>query len=136
MNLHAKKSSFSSILYLFTTGDKILVVAIILIGIFSIFALNKYQQPGQTVSIKVSGQIKHRLKLNQDREILVTGPIGKTVIQIKDKKITVIHSDCPEKICVKTGAIHRAGEIIVCVPNKVVISIEGEVNNHFDVITQ
>ena len=136
MQSNPKSSNIRSVLKLFTTGDKILVTILILLGITSLFAINFKRQPGETCSIEVSGKLIDRLKLSENQEILVHGPIGETLIKIKNHKVRVTHSDCPEKICVKTGWIHKTGEFIVCVPNKVIIKIDGEKHDHFDVITQ
>ena len=35
------------------------------------------------------------------------------------------YSDCKNQICVNTGKISRAGEIIVCLPNYVIVEIIG-----------
>jgi hypothetical protein len=45
--------------------------------------------------------------------------------EIKDGKAAVTHSGCPDKTCVRTGFISRPGQAAVCLPNKVVLSIEG-----------
>lgn len=39
---------------------------------------------------------------------------------------------CPDKLCQKTGTINKAGQSIVCLPNKVVIYYEGEQNSEVD----
>ena len=125
-----------SILKIITPGDKILVVFILNLGIISLIALNHLRQPGDFVTIEVNGQVIHQLDLNISQEVTVKGPIGETKIKINQNSARVVHSDCPEKICVKTGKIHLAGEMIVCVPNKVVVKITGKQKNQFDVITQ
>lgn len=126
----------SSIFKIITLGDKILVGFIITLGVLSLVALNHLRQPGDQVIIEVNGQIVQQLDLKASQEITATGSIGKTTIKIDQGEAQVIHSDCPEKICIKTGKITRTGEIIVCVPNKVVVKIAGKANNQFDVITQ
>jgi hypothetical protein len=45
--------------------------------------------------------------------------------EIKDGKAAVTRSDCPDKTCVRAGFIGRPGQAAVCLPNKVVLSIEG-----------
>jgi len=45
-------------------------------------------------------------------------------------------SHCPQKICVHSGAIRRSGELLVCVPNRVVVRINGGTEHPFDLITQ
>lgn len=126
----------SSILKIITPGDKVLVVLIMALGVFSLFELNHLRQPGEMVIIEVKGQMVQQLDLKASQEITVNGSIGKTMVKIDQGAAQVIYSDCPEKICVKTGKITQAGEIIVCVPNKVVVKIAGKSKNQFDVITQ
>lgn len=45
--------------------------------------------------------------------------------------IAFVESDCPDKICVHTGKLEKAGDIAVCVPNKlsVVIKSHGIAND-------
>ncbi len=37
--------------------------------------------------------------------------------------IRFIDSDCPDKICIKTGKIHLAGQSAACLPNGIVVKI-------------
>ncbi|OQX95113.1 hypothetical protein B6I21_07125 [candidate division KSB1 bacterium 4572_119] len=131
-----KNSFLSTIFKLLTTGDKILILIFFLFGFVSLFALQRYQQPGSTVLIKIANNKIYRYNLDKDREINLHGPIGTTRILIHKGKVRVIHSDCPQKICVKSGWISGSFEIIVCVPNKIIIAIESKNNQYFDVITQ
>lgn len=126
----------SSVFKIITPGDKILVAMILIIGIASLFAISWFRQPGERVVIEVNGQQVQRLELNHSQEIVVTGPIGNTRVKIDQGTAQVLSSDCPEKICVLTGKIRHAGEMIVCVPNKVVVKIIGITENQFDVVTQ
>ncbi len=125
-----------SFLKIITPGDKILVVLIFALAIFSLVVLNHLRQAGDTVVIEVAGKVVQQLDLNSSQEIAVTGAIGQSIVKIDHGSAQMIHSDCPQKICVKTGKIHRAGSMIVCVPNKVVVKITGKRTNPYDVITQ
>lgn len=126
----------STILNTITLGDKLLVVLMIALGFVSLVALNHWTQPGERVVVEVNGQVVQQLDLQVPQQVIISGSIGKTIIEIGQGTARVLDSACPEKICVKTGKIHRAGELIVCVPNKVVVKIEGKRRNQFDVITQ
>jgi len=126
----------TEILKIITPGDKILVVLILIFGLMSLFAVNWLKKPGDRVIIEVNGQELQRLDLDSSQNITVTGPIGNTTIKIDHGAVRVVSSDCPAKICVLTGNIRHAGEIIVCVPNKVVVKVAGKTENQFDVITQ
>ncbi len=38
--------------------------------------------------------------------------------------VQVIHADCPTQICVHTGRIAHTGQVIVCLPSRIVIRLE------------
>ena len=42
---------------------------------------------------------------------------------IKDGKADMIHADCPDKICVHQKAVSAENETIVCLPNKIVVTV-------------
>lgn len=50
------------------------------------------------------------------------------LIEVLPGKIRIRDSDCHYKICVKEGWISQAGKILVCLPHKLIINIEGKNN--------
>jgi len=56
---------------------------------------------------------------------LESGGISLTV-SVSDGSVFVSEAGCPDGVCMGTGKISRAGEIIVCVPAGVVIRIPSE----------
>ncbi len=64
--------------------------------------------------------------IHEDRVINVEGPLGATTVIIEDGEVRVEDSPCREKICVKMGRKKRAGDQIICVPNRVIVEITGE----------
>ena len=48
--------------------------------------------------------------------------------------IAVAVSDCPTRDCVRTGAISKAGQAIVCLPGRIVVTVEG-VAADYDLVT-
>jgi hypothetical protein len=45
------------------------------------------------------------------------------LLQVANRRIRVLRSTCPNQVCVRQGAASRPGEMLVCVPNRVVILI-------------
>ena len=45
---------------------------------------------------------------------------------VENGKIFISKTECPDRICEKTGKISRAGEAIICVPQRVEIRISGD----------
>ena len=80
---------------------------------------------GKIVKIIIDGKEKYTYNLSEDikTEILTEGNKQNTLV-IKDGKAFIESADCPDKICVSHRAISNAGETIVCLPHKVVISVE------------
>lgn len=64
--------------------------------------------------------------LDQDEELSLEGPLGLTVIGIKDSQVAFLDSPCRDKLCVHAGRLHGPGEWTACLPNRVFVSIVGQ----------
>ena len=108
-------------------ADKVLLGVILAAGLLSLglpifFGKN---DPGSAVEIRGCDGWRERWRLAGTHFIKVHGPLGETIVEINDGTVRVLSSPCPMKICMKMGTRSHAGEIIVCVPNQVIIIIEG-----------
>ncbi len=115
-------------------GDFFIVVFVLALS----FMIGAYyilpKQVPTTVTITVDGKIIKEIDLaNAKNSTFTIDELKKYSFEIKDKKIRIIEADCPDKICVNTGFISKAGQVIACLPNKVLIEITG-VQNDVDVI--
>jgi hypothetical protein len=73
--------------------------------------------------------------VEEDRHISVAGPLGETVVEIRDGTARVLRSPCPHKICISMGEIRDSGEWVACLPNRVFIRIEGGERDEVDATT-
>lgn len=74
-----------------------------------------------------------RLSLLNDGEY--TFPeTGEMVFAVREGSVSVTFSDCGDGTCVRTGAISSPGEAIVCVPNRVSVTVEGDSPDDLDVV--
>lgn len=66
-----------------------------------------------------------RVKLTDetDREIDLD---GHNVIVLAGKTARMESADCHDQVCVRTGTLTRAGQVAVCLPNRVILKIVGE----------
>jgi len=46
-------------------------------------------------------------------------------LQVANSGVRVISSTCPDKLCQRQGAIFREGDVLICLPNKIVIKTSG-----------
>jgi len=65
--------------------------------------------------------------LNQKRQVAIAGPLGMTRLQIANGGVRVLSSPCPKKICIGMGEARNSGDLLACVPNRLVIRVEGGV---------
>ncbi len=61
---------------------------------------------------------------------------GHNVVVIENGAVSIMESDCPDQVCVRTGAISKPGQTIVCLPNRVVVEITGNKENEIDGLSQ
>ena len=80
---------------------------------------------GRQVRITCLGQEYGTYPLEEDAEIRVEQEGHTNIVSIQNNSVYMKYADCHNQVCVDTGVIHRAGETIVCLPNRVVVEILG-----------
>ena len=75
--------------------------------------------------VTVAGSTWRTLDLRQDGVYPVEPAGGHLVVEVAGGAVRVRESDCPDQICVLTGWISAPGDMIVCVPYRVVIQVVG-----------
>jgi hypothetical protein len=116
----------------------VLILAAAVISWYGINNLNKPEDERQIV-IEVNGDIYKVIAVEagmKQQEIHIELGNGKYIDIIVDEKGAYVKDViCPDKICQKTGLISRAGQSIVCLPNKVVVYVEGKAESEIDGIS-
>ena len=66
------------------------------------------------------------LDLSVNATVTITGAGGGTnVLVVQDGEIWCSEASCPDKLCVKQGKKHLSTDTIVCLPNKMVVTVTG-----------
>jgi hypothetical protein len=121
----------------YTRGDIILTVVLIILSLTSVAWVKVLSDGGGHIVVSVDGRRMLELSLDRDVTTSVTGKLGEMVIDVKNGEVDVIESACPHGYCTHMGPIRHRGEVIVCVPNHVMISITGGSDGEsFDGVTQ
>jgi Uncharacterized protein conserved in bacteria len=104
----------------------ILIIALSagIVGLSAVWAYGPRADAAKVV-IKAQGG-EYIYPLSSDREIQVPGPLGVTLVEIKDKAVHIEDSPCPNKTCIAAGSVSEAGQWIACLPNQVLVRIEGD----------
>jgi hypothetical protein len=73
--------------------------------------------------------------LDQDREIILAGPLGTTTVEIAGGQVRVAEDPGPLQICVQQGWIGSNGQWLACLPSRIFIEVTGPVNSDVDAQT-
>ncbi|MEW6046263.1 MAG: Gx transporter family protein, partial [Bacillota bacterium] len=81
-------------------------------------------RPGEAaVRVEVDGKHVLTLPLRTDRVARLSAGGVQMSLEVRDGRVRVLESTCPRQVCVKTGWIDRPGQVIVCVPARMVITV-------------
>lgn len=118
------------------SADIFLIVFFLSISVLGFHYATQRDQPGSFYLIEVDGEVVYRLSLHADTLISLEGKTGKISIHAREGKVCVLETTCPFQICKRTGWIHTPGEAIICVPNRLAITIEGGRRGSIDAVTE
>lgn len=79
---------------------------------------------GTQVVVTSGGQICFTAPLDQPYSVDLDGPLGKTRLVIDDQGARITNSPCPRKICIAMGVARHTGDLLACVPNRILVSID------------
>ena len=109
----------------FTHGDIALIAALLLLSFASLGGMRLADFSGTHVAVSVDGRRMLELPLGRDARTLVRGPLGETGIIIEDGTARIGSSPCPDGLCMHMGRIRHTGETLICVPNRVFVTVRG-----------
>lgn len=120
--------------------DKIIIGVLLLLSILpaGILILAKSNNKNSNIVIKVDNKVVKEIQLVNTNESKIyefnfKNNIG--YIEVKNGKVRMLEMDkkiCPNVICSDTGWIDKGYQSIVCLPNNIVVTIEGSENDGID----
>jgi len=107
--------------------DFILIATLLLIALASLGMIRfSRPAPAATAEITVDGEVVEQLDLSKDTEVTITGSRGGfNHLIVKDGQIWCSQASCPDKVCIHQGRKHLSSDTIVCLPNKMIVTIIG-----------
>lgn len=107
-------------------NDILLISALLIVCAVGILYLFVFRSSGNMVKVTVDGELYGVYALSEQlTEDICTGKNNEQLnrLIIRDGKAYMEYATCPDGICVAHHPIFRVGESIVCLPNRVVITV-------------
>lgn len=102
----------------------ILIILVVVAQAVGALVLAAQRTGEPEVRVTHEGRVAARLRLGQDRVFEVPG--ADVRVEVRAGRVRVAESDCPRKVCVRTGWISRPGRAIVCAPNRLLVEVTGD----------
>ena len=105
-------------------NDIIFVAILLAVLAVVVVCLFVFGQKGSVVKVTVDGKVYGTYALNRNQIVEIRTENGYNLLVIEDGKAYVKEASCPDGICCSDKPINYTWESIICLPNKVVVSIE------------
>ncbi len=109
----------------FSFADVLVMLSVLLIAsllLFSSFRSSGNDSSDLRLVIRTQSEVLS-YPLSSDRTIPVASGGYTLTVEIRDGRARVSDSDCPDKICQRTGWISRKGETVICAPAAVRLTV-------------
>ena len=113
------------------TRDLILAGILLAAALLLFFMVRNNQEKatgtGAEAVVTVDGLEIGRYPLKTNGTFPLNG--GSNILVVENGEAWVSEADCPDKVCMGMGKISRNGEFIACLPNRLIVVVEGGEQN-------
>ncbi|OIO69444.1 MAG: hypothetical protein COW19_06190 [Zetaproteobacteria bacterium CG12_big_fil_rev_8_21_14_0_65_55_1124] len=112
-----------------TWTDRLLLVFVLAAIVFGWMHIRQLAGGGEVMVDIYRGQTllaEYPLHSANPVHFVAAGEIGETDILIADGEVAISESPCTGKQCIRAGHKHRIGDMLVCLPNRILVSIRGD----------
>ena len=103
-------------------------VLVILLGaaLTLLITIKVYSANNEASRVVIRGPDKTWIfPIEAEETVSVAGSIGTTTVELYGGRAAIISSPCGGQTCVAAGHIHKTGQWAACLPNRVIILVEG-----------
>ncbi len=110
--------------------DIIVIASLLLLSIVALLVVTLTRKEGAAVEVTVDGEVVATYSLFVNGEYKLNG--GTNTLVIESGVAYMTYSNCPDHVCERKGKIRYSGQTIVCLPNKLTVTIIGETDDSVD----
>ena len=103
--------------------DLIVITVAVAFSLLLLLATTLFREEGAVAAVEIDGVAAGEYNLMFNGVYPLNG--GTNVLVVENGVAYLNYSNCPDHTCEKTGKIRYVGQTIVCLPNRVSITIRG-----------
>ena len=103
-------------------ADILLILPLFLILLLFVIISGLFRSEGDRVEVTKNGEYIMTISLLEDGEYNIDE--GNTIV-VEGGEAYMSYADCPDETCILTGRISYVGESIICLPNRVAVTVIG-----------
>ena len=106
--------------------DIALILAVLAVGATILLVTHNDREQGAYVVVMVQNKEIARYSMTNNGVYDIYDNNGNTnKIEIRDGRVRMLEASCPNHLCIRQGWIRFEGQSIVCLPNKVTVTVRG-----------
>ena len=113
--------------------DIIFISSLIILSLLSLLLITANQKDGAIAVVEINGTVVEEYPLDTDGVFSLNG--GSNVLVIEDGKAYLNYSNCQDHTCERIGKIGYVGQTIICLPNRLSITIIGNSPDGVDLVS-
>ena len=113
--------------------DIIVVASLLILSLAVLLFVNLTKEDGAYVEVTVDGNPAGKYSLAIDDTYSLNG--GTNTLVVQNGTAYMSYSNCPDHICENTGKIQHVGETIICLPNRITVTVIGDTDEAVDFVS-
>lgn len=113
--------------------DIILIASLLIVSLIAVCIMLLTRRGGDKVIVEIAGERIGEYSLFVDAEYELNG--GTNILVIENGEAYLSYANCPDHTCVRTGKIKYAGQSIVCLPNRLTVTVKGNAEGGVDLVS-
>ena len=113
--------------------DIIIISAIVAFALLFVVISLAQRTEGDVAVVEINGTYAGEYSLSENGVFTLNG--GTNILVIENGEAYLSFSDCPDHTCEKTGKIHYVGQSIICLPNRLSVTIRGSSDGGVDLVS-
>lgn len=120
-----------------TLCDGAVILALLAVAVAGVARLATAPRGGRIV-VTDGVRTVYTAPLGIPRSVELAGPLGRSRLEIDDSGARIVTAPCPRKVCMTMGPVRRTGELIACIPNRILVRVDAPANEEapFDLISR